>query len=313
MLRLLLPILWIIAVGGGVWISNFLFFVLVAALIVAICAAVAGRNPGPRTTTCRACPGGTRAPDGFCEARGRRTPGPERSLGWRRASARTLVLRRDARGARDRRTVGVGRGIEVGAGSHRFDGGRLAERIRADGSPGARQAARRPGGAEYRPAARRVRPAVGRRRPERLRHPQRHPAPRPDQVALEPGRGASCFRHPRRSVHRRADRVRRGAHRPNASRSTTSSPSPTRGAAARLAGRRAPAALRERPRRAARRRRRQLEQGRPRRVQVAAAEPSYHCGYAKEQIAIKTRYMLSVTRAEKTALQATLRSCVAAP
>ena len=40
---------------------------------------------------------------------------------------------------------------------------------------------------------------------------------------------------------------------------------------------------------------------------------SYDCGYAKEQIAIKTRYTLSVTRAEKKALQATLRSCVAAP
>jgi len=40
---------------------------------------------------------------------------------------------------------------------------------------------------------------------------------------------------------------------------------------------------------------------------------SYDCGYAKEQIAIKARYTLSVTRAEKKALQATLRSCVAAP
>ena len=61
MLWLLLLILLIIAVGGGVWISKFLFFILVVALIVAIFAAVAGR-----IEAAAACPGGIDASRTAC-------------------------------------------------------------------------------------------------------------------------------------------------------------------------------------------------------------------------------------------------------
>jgi len=79
-------------------------------------------------------------------------------------------------------------------------------------------------------------------------------------------------------------------------------------------GRQHAAAVRERPvEPARRRRRRQPLQGRRRRRRVATGARGYDCQYVARQTAVKAKYHLSVTAAERTAMASVLTGCPSTP
>lgn len=79
-------------------------------------------------------------------------------------------------------------------------------------------------------------------------------------------------------------------------------------------GRQHAAAVRERPvEPARRRRRRQPLQGRRRRRRVATGARGYDCQYVARQTAVKAKYHLSVTAAERTAMASVLTGCPSPP
>lgn len=176
-------------------------------------------------------------------------------------------------------------------------------------------AARTAVGAACRPDGRlhplRVRRTVGRHRPQRPRHPRRHPPPRPHahhlQDRLDLRRRS---RHAPRPLYRQDDQPLRGsAPRPRC-RSTTSSRSPTPDASAPPPGRLPAGSPTPTPPRTARRLR-ASKRGK------ATATPPSGCrrgsataaATCRGQLSIKTRYRLWVTPAERGAISRTLDSC----
>ena len=145
-----------------------------------------------------------------------------------------------------------------------------------------------------------VRPRLGRRRPQRLRHPQRHAAPRPGPrrsspaptaASSSPARwptrtpGADHLR-PRPGHPRRADRPRRRPLRRLAT-----------GAQQLAAERGEP---RQRPAEPARRRRPDEQKGDGDAATWLPPNRAYRCAYVARQVAVKSRYRLWVTQAERT-------------
>ncbi len=182
-----------------------------------------------------------------------------------------------------------------------------------DRARGPRSAARQGPGTAYRLPARALRPGVVRRRPQRLRHPQRRAAPRPHGIRPEggdarvpgaPGDAARSLHEHHHRVPARAEHVQPRADRPRRR--------PLRrlaegGPAAVLRGRTAfandPLNL--------------LAVDGPtnqRKGDGDAAtwlppQRAYRCAYVARQVAVKQRYRLWVTAAEREAITRVLRSC----
>ena len=162
-----------------------------------------------------------------------------------------------------------------------------------------------------------VRPGVERRRPQRLRHPQRHPAPRPPARRLKAGThgcvvltgtladpytGATIAFVRGRARRGGADRPRRGAvrrlaeGRPAAGRGAPRPPSPTTRSTCWRSTADQPA-----------------QGGRRRRDLAAAEQGATGARYVARQVAVKAAYGLWVTPAEKDAIGRVLATCPAQP
>ena len=215
---------------------------------------------------------------------------PRRLPRRRRRGARLVA------GARRRPVRGDGRGPRGRAGGARFAGG-----------PGP--------GAEDRVRPRAVRAGVGGRGPQRLRHPQRHPAPGPHRDLI--GRTTAwCSTGTLHDPYTGdADRVRRaGRTRRRPCRSTTSS-------RCRTPGRRAPSSGTRAQREAfANDPLNLLAVGRPANLQKGDGDAAtwlppnkaFRCAYVARQVCVKTAYGLWVTAAERDALNRELNRCVVA-
>ena len=180
----------------------------------------------------------------------------------------------------------------------------------------ARRPARQGQGAADRLRPWAVRAGVGGHRPQRLRHPQRHPAPRPDRArAPAPAPTAASSSAAGWTTPTPGSRSRSCAGRPRrrACRSTTWWRSPTR-------GRRAPSSGRTSTRtRFANDPLNLLAVDGPTNQAKSDGDAatwlpprtSYRCAYVARQTAVKARYRLWVTAAERDAVRRVLASCAA--